>query len=173
MFQISDVVVYTTYGICRVENIIDMNFNGNLTKYYVLVPLSEAKTELTIPVDNPITNARLHGLLSEDEITEIIDEIPYLEPFWIPNDNERKKAFNEIIKKGNRKDTLQMLRSVKRHQLSLKDKVRKLHACDEQVMHDAEKLIVDEFSYVLKKDKVEVYNVVNDMILKNLQVEQK
>ncbi len=170
MFQISDVVVYTTYGICRVENIIDMNFNGNLTKYYVLVPLSEAKTELTIPVDNPITNARLHELLSEDEITEIIDEIPYLEPFWIPNDNERKKAFNEIIKKGNRKDTLQMLRSVKKHQLSLKDKVRKLHACDEQVMHDAEKLIVDEFSYVLKKDKVEVYNVVNDMILKNLQV---
>lgn len=170
MFQISDVVVYTTYGICRVENIIDMNFNGNLTKYYVLVPLSEAKTELTIPVDNPITNARLHELLSEGEITEIIDEIPYLEPFWIPNDNERKKAFNEIIKKGNRKDTLQMLRSVKRHQLSLKDKVRKLHACDEQVMHDAEKLIVDEFSYVLKKDKVEVYNLVNDMILKNLQV---
>ena len=170
MFQISDVVVYTTYGICRVENIIDINFNGNLTKYYVLVPLSEAKTELTIPVDNPITNARLHELLSEDEITEIIDEIPYLEPFWIPNDNERKKAFNEIIKKGNRKDTLQMLRSVKKHQLSLKDKVRKLHACDEQVMHDAEKLIVDEFSYVLKKDKVEVYNVVNDMILKNLQV---
>jgi len=170
LFQISDVVVYTTYGICRVENIIDMNFNGNLTKYYVLVPLSEAKTELTIPVDNPITNARLHELLSEGEITEIIDEIPYLEPFWIPNDNERKKAFNEIIKKGNRKDTLQMLRSVKRHQLSLKDKVRKLHACDEQVMHDAEKLIVDEFSYVLKKDKVEVYNLVNDMILKNLQV---
>ena len=169
MFQIGDVVVYTTYGICRVENIIDMNFNGNLTKYYVLVPLSEAKTELTIPVDNPITTARLHGLLSENEITEIIDEIPYLEPFWIPNDNERKKAFSEIIKKGNRKDTLQMLRSVKRHQLSLKDKVRKLHACDEQVMHDAEKLIIDEFSYVLKKQKIDVYNVVNEKILKNLQ----
>ena len=75
MFQISDVVVYTTYGICKVENIIDMNFNGNLTKYYVLVPLSEAKTELTIPVDNPITNARLHELLSEDEITEMADRI--------------------------------------------------------------------------------------------------
>lgn len=169
MFQIGDVVVYTTYGICKVENIIDMNFNGNLTKYYVLVPLSEAKTELTIPVENPITIARLHGLLSENEITEIIDQIPYLEPFWIMNDNERKKAFNDIIKKGNRKDTLQMLKSVKKHQLSLKDKVRKLHACDEQVMHDAEKLIVDEFSYVLGKEKVEIYNVVNDKIIKSLQ----
>ncbi len=169
MFQIGDVVVYTTYGICKVENIIDMNFNGNLTKYYVLVPLSEAKTELTIPVENPITIARLHGLLSENEITEIIDQIPYLEPFWIMNDNERKKAFSDIIKRGNRKDTLQMLKSVKKHQLSLKDKVRKLHACDEQVMHDAEKLIVDEFSYVLGKEKVEIYNVVNDKIIKSLQ----
>ena len=168
MFQIGDVVVYTTYGICRVENIIDMNFNGNLTKYYVLVPLSEAKTELTIPVENPITMSRLHGLLSENEINEIIDEIPYLETFWINNDNERKKAFNDIIKKGNRKDTLQMLKSVKKHQLSLKDKVRKLHACDEQVMHDAEKLIVDEFSYVLKKEKIDVYNIVNENLLKNI-----
>ena len=169
MFQIGDVVVYTTYGICKVENIIDMNFNGNLTKYYVLVPLSEAKTELTIPVENPITIARLHELLSENEITEIIDQIPYLEPFWIMNDNERKKAFSDIIKRGNRKDTLQMLKSVKKHQLSLKDKVRKLHACDEQVMHDAEKLIVDEFSYVLGKEKVEIYNLVNDKIIKSLQ----
>jgi CarD family transcriptional regulator len=168
MFQIGDVVVYTTYGICRVENIIEMNFNGNLTKYYVLVPLSEAKTELTIPVENPITMSRLHGLLKENEINEIIDEIPYLETFWINNDNERKKAFNDIIKKGNRKDTLQMLKSVKKHQLSLKDKVRKLHACDEQVMHDAEKLIVDEFSYVLKKEKIDVYNIVNENLLKNI-----
>ena len=145
-----------------------MYFNGNLTKYYVLVPLSEAKTELTIPVENPITMSRLHGLLKENEINEIIDEIPYLETFWINNDNERKKAFNDIIKKGNRKDTLQMLKSVKKHQLSLKDKVRKLHACDEQVMHDAEKLIVDEFSYVLKKEKIDVYNIVNENLLKNI-----
>ena len=169
MFQIGDVLVYTTYGICRVENIIEMNFNGSLTKYYILVPLSEAKTELTIPVDNPITNSRLHKLLTPDEINEIINQIVYLEPFWIPNDNERKKAFNDIIKKGDRKDTLQMLKSVKKHQLSLKDKVRKLHACDEQVMHDAEKLIVDEFSYVLNKEKIEIYILINNELMKNLE----
>ena len=169
MFQIGDVLVYTTYGICRVENIIEMNFNGSLTKYYILVPLSEAKTELTIPVDNPITNSRLHKLLTPDEINEIINQIVYLEPFWIPNDNERKKAFNDIIKKGDRKDTLQMLKSVKKHQLSLKDKVRKLHACDEQVMHDAEKLIVDEFSYVLNKEKIEIYTLINNELMKNLE----
>ena len=169
MFQIGDVLVYTTYGICRVENIIEMNFNGSLTKYYILVPLSEAKTELTIPVDNPITNSRLHKLLTPEEINEVINQIVYLEPFWIPNDNERKKAFNDIIKKGDRKDTLQMLKSVKKHQLSLKDKVRKLHACDEQVMHDAEKLIVDEFSYVLNKEKIEIYTLVNNELMKNLE----
>ena len=169
MFQVGTVVIFTTYGICRIENIIEMNFNGTPTKYYVLVPLSEAKTELTIPVDNPITAARLHGLLSESEIKDIINEIPFLETIWINNDNERKKAFNNIIKKGNRKDTLQMLKSVKKHQLSLKDKVRKLHACDEQVMYDAQKLIVDEFSYVLKKDKNEMYNLINEELIKNLE----
>ncbi|MBQ9900222.1 MAG: hypothetical protein IJM36_03730 [Acholeplasmatales bacterium] len=169
MFQIGDVLVYTTYGICRVQDIISMNFNGTPTKYYLLVPLSEAKTELTIPVDNPITNVRLHSLLSENEINEIINQISFLEPFWIINDNERKKKFNEIIKLGDRKNTLQMLKSIKKHQLSLKDKVRKLHACDEQVMHDAEKLIIDEFSYVLKKEKIDIYNIINEELLKNLE----
>ena len=62
-----------------------------------------------------------------------------------------------------------MLKSVKKHQLSLKDKVRKLHACDEQVMHDAEKLIVDEFSYVLNKEKIEIYTIINNELMKNLE----
>ena len=156
MFNIGDVVVYTTYGICKITERITRSFNGSDNEYFVLVPLSEAKTQLTIPVNNPITLSRLHSLLSKDEISDVINQIPFLETYWVENENERKKTFAEIIKNGNRLDTLKMIKSIKHHQLSLKDKSRKLHACDEQSMKEAEKLIVDEFAYVLDIDKKEL-----------------
>ncbi|MGM9970233.1 MAG: CarD family transcriptional regulator [Anaeroplasma sp.] len=158
MFEIGDVVIYTTYGICKITEQISRNFNGQDNDYFVLVPLSEAKTQLTIPVNNPITLARLHSLLSRDEIISIIDQIPFLEAYWVENDNERKKIFAEIIKSGNRIETIKLIKSIKNHQLSLKNKSRKLHASDEQSMKDAEKLIIDEFAYVLNIDKKELYN---------------
>ena len=157
MFKIGDVVVYTTYGICKITERISRVFNGNENEYFVLVPLSEAKTQLTIPVDNPITKARLHPLLCKDEIVSIINQIPFLESYWIENENERKRTFAEIIKTGDRIDTIKMMKSIRFHQASLKDKNRKLHACDEAALKDAEKLIIDEFAYVLEVDKNNIH----------------
>ena len=68
MFEIGQVVVYTTYGVCKINDITSMSFSGENIDYYVLKPLKEAKTELTVPVDNPITLKRLHKLLTIDEV---------------------------------------------------------------------------------------------------------
>lgn len=170
MFNIGDIVVYTTYGICKITEKMSRMFNGTNNEYYVLVPLNESKTQLTIPVNNPLTIARLHQLLSTNEINNIINQISYLETYWIDNENERKKEFAETLKNGDRLETLKMIKSIKNHQLSIKDKNRKLHACDEQVMRDAEKLIVDEFSYVLNIDRLELLGKIQDEIIKSLEV---
>ena len=66
MFSVGDVVIYTTYGICRVADITEQNNN----KFYLLIPLSEAKTRLSLPIDNPITKLRVHSLLPKDSIIE-------------------------------------------------------------------------------------------------------
>jgi len=156
LFSKDEIVMYTTYGICRITDVFDMKLGGMTKQYYKLVPLSEAKTELALPVDNPTTFKRLHPLLSKTEITEIINEIPYLEPYWIDRDNDRKNEFSDVIKSGDRKETLRVVKSIKKHILDIKDKGRKLHATDEQAMKDAMKLILDEFSYVLEKDRQEL-----------------
>lgn len=166
MYCIGDVVLYTTYGICRIKDIIKRVFNGNENSYYVLIPITEAKTELTIPVDNPMTLSRLHPLLPSDEIEKIIEAVPYLEVYWIENENQRKKDFGDIIKNGNRLETLKMIKSIKAHKLSLKDKSRKLHACDEQYMREGQKLIVDEFSYVLNVNKVDITLQLEEALIK-------
>lgn len=161
MFSIGDIVMYTTYGICKISDIIEMSLGGKKNQYYILHPLREAKTELTIPVDNPMTKIRLHPLLSESEINDLIHEIPFLEVYWIERDNDRKVKFGDIVKSGDRKETLRLIKCIKYHAINIKDKGRKLHATDESAMKDAEKLILDEFSHVLGIDREKMSIIIN------------
>ena len=154
MYSVGNIVIYTLYGICTITEETERFFNGVNTKYFVLVPLSDTKTKITVPAENPITLSRIHSLLPSNEIEAIIEEIPFLETIWIENDNQRKKEFGNIIKSGNRKEILQMIKSIHTHAIELKNKGRKLHVSDEQCMRDGEKLILDEFSYVLGKDRI-------------------
>lgn len=161
MFSTGDIVMYTTYGICKISDIIEMSLGGKKNQYYVLHPLRESKTELTLPVDNPMTKIRLHPLLSEGDINDLIHQIPFMEVYWIERDNDRKTQFGDIVKSGDRKETLRLIKCIKYHAHDIKDKGRKLHATDETAMKDAEKLILDEFSYVLGIEREKMSIIIN------------
>ncbi len=161
MLEINDIIIYTTYGICKIKNKITMNLNGNSNEYFVLIPLTDAKTEITIPIANSLIMSRVLPLLDKNQILTIINEIPFIDTYWIDNDNERKKEFSDIIKKGDRRQTIKLIKSIKNHQNGLKGKGRKLHATDESAMKDALKLILDEFSYVLDRDRNDLLNELN------------
>lgn len=165
MYQVGDIVIYTLYGICTITEETERFFNGQNVKYFVLVPLSDQKTKMQIPAENPMILSRLHPLLSPDEANTIIQEIPFLENIWIDNDNQRKREFGDIVKAGNRKEILQMMKSIYNHSLGLKNKGRKLHVSDEQCMRDGEKLILDEFAYVLKQDRLLLAETIKEKFL--------
>lgn len=169
MFKVGDTILYTTYGVCKIRELTTMVFNGANNEYYVLVPINESKTELTIPVNNPVVTSRLHPLLSKEKVEDIIKTIPDIKTYWIDNDNERKKEFTDTIKLGNREDTISIIKSIKKHQLSLIGKNRKLHSVDEQVMRDAEKLIFEEFSYVLDEPRNNLISKVDELIYESIK----
>ena len=166
MPQVNDIIIYTTYGICKIKDKIEIKLNDSVGEYFVLVPLTDSKAELTIPTSNELIMSRVLPLLSKDEITTLINEIPFIDTYWIDNDNQRKKEFSEIVKKGNRRENLKLIKSIKNHQMSLKGKGRKLHETDEAAMKDALKLILDEFSYVLDRDRLDLQNELNTVLIK-------
>ncbi len=153
MFNVGDIIIYTTTGLCRIDSLIKKEFNGQIKDYYILKPLNDNRSVLQVQVDNPITQIKLKTLLSKDEIMETIAKLPVLEPYWIENENERKKTFSEILRNGERLEILKLIKSILEHHKGLKEKGRKLHACDEQYLKDGKKLIAEEFSYVLNMDR--------------------
>ena len=68
---------------------------------------------------------------------------------WIENDNERKRIFGEIVKEGNRKNLVALVKVIFKQKNILKAKKKKLHASDEQSLKEAENLLYDEISYVI------------------------
>lgn len=162
MYNIGEIIIYTTYGVCKIEDITSQTFNGETKSYYILKPINDQKSLLQLQSDNPIVLSKLRHLLSVDGIFELIHSMPLIETYWIDNDNERKKHFSNIIKSGSRAETIAVIKSINEHHANLKERGRKLHASDEQYLKDAEKLIYDEISYVLGIERKLVPTFINN-----------
>lgn len=51
MFKIGDYVVNAKNGVCKIEDIQEMNISGKNKKYYLLIPQGERSAKVYIPVD--------------------------------------------------------------------------------------------------------------------------
>lgn len=160
MYKSGDIIIYTTYGLCRVDDIIERMFNNELRQYYILKPLNDPKASLQIQTDNPITISKIKNVLLPNEALDLIHQIPFIKPYWIDNENERKRHFSDILRTGSRHEMIGIIKSVNEHSKGLKDKGRKLHACDEQSCKDAEKIIYEELSYVLGIERNQILNFI-------------
>ena len=70
--------------------------------------------------------------------------------------NLRKETYNEILKKGNKKDIVKLIKTLYMEKLRKKEEGKKLNAGDEKIMNEAEKLLHEEFALILniKVDEV-------------------
>ena len=156
MLKLNDTVMYGTTGVCTVENI-EKKTIGKVTRtYYVLRPKAQTSSTVFLPADNEILLRKVRTVMTADEIIGIIRELPAEPNIWVDDDNERKLRYNEIITSGDRKRCLLMVRTLRSHQKELAEKGKRLHIADERALKEGQRLIHDEFSYVLNIEPEEV-----------------
>lgn len=161
MLNIGQIVIYNTYGVCEVTEVIQKELGGVFKDYYVLHPIYDKKVSVFLPLDNKDLLNRARPILTKDEIYNVVNAFSTQPLKWIDNENERKKTYSQIIKDGNRYELISILKSIYNHKNILKDKKKKLHASDEQFFKEAETLLIDEICYVLNLER----NSVLDLIL--------
>ena len=155
MFKVNDYIIYGTTGVCKIIEIKKEKFLGREEKkYYVLEPVYSKNTVIKIPVDN--TTIKMREVLSKDYIEELINIIPNTETEWIDDDKLRSEHFKTVLKSGNCEELITLIRTI---YLSKKDKKsigKKLYKVDDEIMQAAEKLLNEEFAFVLDIDPKEV-----------------
>ena len=84
---------------------------------------------------------------------------------WIDDENKRKEFFHNILVEGDRRKLIMMIKTIYLHQQEqFKNNKRKLHISDERFFKDAEKLLYDEFAYVLGIEPHQVIDFIHKEI---------
>ena len=160
MYNIDDVVVYGTEGICKITGITEMKFGGEKSEYYILAPVEKEENTVYVPKNNEKELKRMRRILSADEANELIDSLPMEPMTWIPNDRERQMAYKDIILTGKPEEVFRMVSTLYNKQKDQLAIGKKLHASDERFLRDAEKMLFNEIGYALKIKPQEVLSVI-------------
>ena len=141
--------------------------NGSVRKRSVLCGKSrriyakKCKQSATIfvPVGNEALTAKMRRVMSEAEITALIDAMPEEDSIWIADDNARRERYKAILAGGDPSDLIRLIKTLYLRAQTQKAQNKKPRLEDERFMKQAEKLLYEEFAHVLhiRRDEVLPY----------------
>ena len=150
MYQLGDLVVYSSHGVCRVADMEQRIVDKKTVSYYVLCPLDSEKTKYYIPAHNPAAMSKLRNLITREELVRILQDPGIHEDCWIPEENRRKLRYKELSGSGDFFAMVQMVCSLQAHQRQQIAAGRKFHMVDENFLREAQKTLESELSIVLQ-----------------------
>ena len=167
MFKENDVIIYGTQGICRIVGIEEKTVSGVKKNYFVLKPVNDNGPTIFVPTDNENVLKKMRRLLSKEEINKLIDSMPDEKTAWISNVNERKELYRNLLAGGDHAALIQMIKALYAQKKEREAAGKRLHSMDENFFKDAERILYNEFQYVLKlNSKTELMNYIFSRIEK-------
>ncbi len=149
MFQVNDVIVYGTQGVCKITGKEEKSISGKKRTYFVLQPVNEKGATIFVPTDNELALKKMRRLLTEEEIHKLIDSMPEQSTVWEENENQRKERYKSILAKGDHLEMIQMIKAIYTHKIKREAEGKRLHISDDRFFKDAEQILYNEFQYVL------------------------
>ncbi len=150
MISVGCDVIYGSQGVCRVQEIRRENFSGTEKEYYLLKPLDDPKMIIFVPTDATDLVKQMRPLLTTDELSALLCPGVTIEALeWISDPRARADAFEAIIRRGDRRELLAMLRALYIHREQQLMHRRKLYIGDENACQRAERLLHGEIAAIL------------------------
>lgn len=156
MYKIGDTVIYKGEGVCTVADIVVKVFREKEMEYYVLKPVYKENSEVFVPKNNTELTSKMRQVLTRQEIISLIKSMPDESDIWIDDENQRKSYYKQLIANGDRTELIRLIKTLFNYKEKQKNAGRKLHTTDEKFLKDAEKILYDEFAYVLNISQKEV-----------------
>lgn len=164
MFVIGDKVLYGSHGVCSVVGSEEKNVDRKQVRYLVLEPVTKDGSRYMVPTQNAVVMGRLQHLLPKEELDALFHSDGVHETHWIPNENERKQTYRELLATGKREGLMTMVHTLYGHRAAQMAAGRKCHLCDENFLRDAEKLLGSEVSEVMGMEPMEARQYIRDVL---------
>ncbi|SCH86742.1 CarD-like/TRCF domain [uncultured Clostridium sp.] len=95
MYKIGELVVYSNEGVCKIEEISELNIPGvnKSKKYYILAPM-HGNGKVFVPID---TKAFMRAIITYEEIQNSISKVSLIDNF--EHDMKNARALEDHYKK--------------------------------------------------------------------------
>ncbi|MFB6467852.1 CarD family transcriptional regulator [Cytobacillus sp. Hz8] len=167
MFSIGDLIIYSSHGICQIDDICEKSVSGVTRTYYVLHPLENIH-DLTIstPVNND--KVKMLELIHKEDALKILESFKNPGVKWNDNANFRHNTYSDIIRKGNRMEISKVVNTLMRKKIEAEIHDKKLYEQDRKLLDTTQRILFKEISIALNK----TYSEIQDQVMQLLQ-EQK
>lgn len=164
MFEIGDYVVNATNGICKINEIVELDMSGDkkLKSYFLLRPIEEEHDRVYIPVDN--ADKRIRKVITAEEAQSVIDRIPQIDELVITSEKERETKYKEAVRSCEPDTVVSLLKCLHNRNEERKRAGKKSTAVDERYWKMAENNLHAELAFVLEKDKQEMKEIIYKML---------
>ena len=167
MYQVGDHVLYGIHGVCRIAGLEQRIIDRKRVEYFILEPVNQVEARFYVPTGNPAALSKLRKVLNREELDRLLCSAEACQDCWIPDDNQRRNRYRELISSGDRAALLAMVGTLYRHKEEQAAAGRKFYLCDENFLRDAQKLLESEFSLVLGIEPAQV----GPYVLQKLNIE--
>ncbi|MBR0149197.1 MAG: CarD family transcriptional regulator [Lachnospiraceae bacterium] len=156
MYQVGDYVVKVNHGVCRVEDIVELEgMTGDKGKrYYLMVPRDDKSSKLYVPVEGKNDNIR--EVMSADEAEAFIKRIPDIAIAVIESDKLREQEYKAAIRSGSPDKLVSIIKNICRRNIEREEQGKKNTTVDERYFKQAENILFSELAFALDIEKSEM-----------------
>lgn len=172
MFQVNDLVVFGTHGICKVKAVGSLNMSAADEErlYYTLKPLYDTQhSAVYTPVDN--TKAPMRAASTREEALDLIDSIPTIETIWVLDERQREGKYKEIMLKNDCTGWLQIIKTLYLKKQKRLAEGKKNTAKDDLYFKLAENLLYGELAAALDMNLENVKDMIAKRVGAGLEAE--
>ncbi|MBQ8994974.1 MAG: hypothetical protein IJ091_04085 [Oscillospiraceae bacterium] len=167
MYQVNDVVSYSSAGVCDITDITRRSIAGTSMDYYVLKPQMDQKSTVFVPINNQKLISRMRTPLNSSQAEALLASLCSLGTNWIDNDNERKEVYLNRITEGCPDELAQIYKTLTLRRKELEENSRKLRSADENFLKQCEKLLSYEIGlatgHSLEDIKSKIFELCNQI----------
>lgn len=164
MFEIGELIMYGTNGVCRVDGFCHSPFDANDDReYYVLKPLYDpSNLVIYTPVGNDAVVMR--RLISQENAEKLLRDIDNIDAVKVESEKSRRDAYREALRTGEPINYIRIVKAVRRRREEFGRTRRRLPDLDIDFEHSAYTCLLGELSEVLGKTRNEIDALISELI---------
>ncbi|MCQ2545742.1 MAG: CarD family transcriptional regulator [Clostridia bacterium] len=157
-FEQGQLLVYGTNGICTVDSVDLMSFSDGMPKemYYVLRQYRNQENTFFVPLKNEKLTSKMREIMQKEDIEDILMGLSDDDVKWVKDRRERVEYLKGILHDGVSQKLLSMIILIYNQKRKLEKEGKKLPVTEAGILKSAEKLVEEEFGWVLGMEPEEV-----------------